>query len=169
MYSEDDVADAEDLYGRSKLLGEVTGPGCLTIRTSLIGRELATTHGLVEWFLDNHGQRVPGYTNAIFSGFPTLILAQIIAETIDREWPLSGLYHVSSEPVSKYQLLILLREAFQVPVEIEAYPHVSVDRSLDSGRFREVTGYVPPSWAAMVNAMAEDPAPYDAWRRRRDS
>jgi dTDP-4-dehydrorhamnose reductase len=169
MYTEDDAPDADDVYGRTKLLGEVDGPDTLTLRTSLIGRELATTHGLVEWFLSNRGQRVPGYTNAIFSGFPALILAEIIAEISERRRPLSGVYHVSSEPVSKYQLLIMLRDAFQVPIEIEAFPHVSVDRSLDSSRFRAVTEYEPPSWAAMVNAMAKDPAPYDAWRQTRDS
>ena len=169
MYTEDDTPDAEDLYGRTKLLGEVTGPNCLTLRASLIGRELQTSNGLVEWFLSNRDQRVQGYTNAIFSGFPTMVLANIIADVIERHPDLSGVYHVSSAPISKHQLICLLRDALRVPIEIDPSPAVSVDRSLDSSRFRTTTGYVPPSWAAMVNAMTKDPAPYDAWRQTRAS
>ena len=167
MYTEDDVPDPEDLYGRSKLLGEVSGSHCLTLRTSFIGRELVYSHGLVEWFLSNRGRRIQGYTGAIFNGFPTLILAQILADVIDRRSDLSGVYHVSTEPISKYRLLCLLREAFQVPVEIEPFPDVSVDRSLDSTRFRAVTGFVPLSWEEMVQTMANDPTPYDVWRQAR--
>jgi dTDP-4-dehydrorhamnose reductase len=165
MYTEDDAPDADDLYGRSKLLGEVGGPNCLTLRTSLVGRELGTTHRLVEWFLSNRGGCVRGYTGAIFSGFPTLILADIIADVIERHPDLSGICHVSSEPISKYQLLCLLRDAYGVPIEIEPSPNVTVDRSLDSTRFRAATRYVPPSWVNMVQAMDSDPTPYEAWRQ----
>jgi len=165
MYSEEDMPDAEDLYGRSKLLGEIGGPECLTLRTSLIGRELESTSGLVEWFLSNRGRRVQGYTNAIFSGLSTLALASIIADVIERHPDLSDIYHVSSEPISKYQLLCLLREAFQIPIEIEPVPHHNIDRSLNSHRFRSATGHIAPPWAEMVEAMAKDPTPYEAWRR----
>ncbi len=165
MYTEEDVPDPLDLYDRSKLLGEVNGPACLTLRSSFIGRELGTTYGLVEWFLSNRGRSVPGYTNAIFSGFPTLIMAGIIAEVIERQPDLSGLYHISSEPTSKFQLLCLLRDAFQVPIEIEPFPSVCIDRSLDSSRFRTETGFVPSSWPEMLKEMVADPTPYEAWRR----
>lgn len=164
MYKEENQPDAGDLYGRSKLLGEITGTNCLTLRTSLVGRELETSHGLVEWFLGNRGGTVQGYTNAIFSGFPTLILAGIIANVIEHHPGLSGLYHVSSDPISKYQLLCMLRDAYHIPVDIEPFPNVSLDRSLDSSRFRAGTGYQPPSWQDMVRAMADDPTPYNAWR-----
>lgn len=165
MYTEDDAPDAEDLYGRSKLLGEVNDPGCLTLRTSIIGRELSSTNGLVEWFLSNRGGHVQGYTNAIYTGFPTLILAQIIADVIERRPNLSALYHVSSEPISKYELLCLLRDAYQVSIQIEPFPDVRVDRSLDSSRFRAVTGFAPLSWPDMVQAMVTDPTPYEEWRQ----
>ncbi len=165
MYVEDDTPDANDLYGRSKLLGEVSEPDCLALRTSLIGRELKTTHSLVEWFLNNRGRCVQGYTNAVFSGFSTLTFANLIADVIDRYPKLSGFDHVSMEPISKYQLLCLLRDTFQVSIEVEPSPAVSVDRSLDSSRFRAATGYVPPLWPEMVQAMAGDTTPYEAWRR----
>lgn len=169
MYTEDDAPDAEDLYGRSKLLGEVSSPCCLTLRTSIIGRELESANGLVEWFLSNQGGRVQGYTNAIYTGFPTLVLAQIIADVIERHPDLSGLYHVSSEPISKYELLCLLHDAYRVSTEIEPFSDVRIDRSLDSSRFRTATGFTPLPWPDMVRAMATDPTPYETWRQPRAS
>jgi len=169
MYSEDDISDAEDLYGRSKFLGEVDAPGCLTLRTSIVGRELQSANGLVEWFLSSRGGRVRGYTGAIYSGFTTLALADIIADVLDRHPALSGVYQVSSEPITKYDLLCLLRDASGIQIEIEPYPDVQIDRSLDSSRFRAATGFAPPPWAEMVGAMAADPTPYDQWRERDES
>ncbi|MBS3947167.1 MAG: SDR family oxidoreductase [Dethiobacter sp.] len=163
-YTEDDISDAEDLYGRSKFLGEVDGPGCLTLRTSIIGRELQTTSGLVEWFLSNRGGSVRGYNRAIYSGFTTLAMSEIITNVIENRPELSGLYQVSSEPINKYALLCLLRDAFEVQVEIEPYPEVQIDRSLDSSRFRALTGFTPPAWSVMIEAIAKDPTPYDDWR-----
>ena len=91
-----------------------------------------------------------GYTRAIYSGFTTLALARIIAGILEHQPDLSGLYHVSSEPIDKYHLLCLLREAFRVPVEVEPYPAVQIDRSLGSSRFRALTGFQPPAWPAMI-------------------
>lgn len=164
MYNENDMSDAEDLYGRSKFLGEINGPGCLTLRTSIIGRELGTSSGLVEWFLSKRNERVQGYSRAIYSGFPTLILARIIVEVLEQYPHLTGLYHVSSDPINKYQLLCLLRDAYRVPIEIEPFPDVDIDRSLDSSRFRTVTKFIPLPWPEMIRAMTEDPAPYHEWR-----
>lgn len=164
MYSEDDISDAEDLYGRTKFLGEVGAPGCLTLRTSIIGRELQTTNGLVEWFLNNREGGVRGYTQAIYSGFTTLALADIIADVLECHPVLSGVYQVSSEPITKYDLLCLLRDAFGVQIEIEPYPNVQIDRSLDSNRFRVATGFAPPAWPDMIREMAQDPTPYNEWR-----
>jgi dTDP-4-dehydrorhamnose reductase len=163
-YSEDDLPDARDLYGQSKCLGEVVGPHTLTVRTSIIGRELDTSHGLVEWFLANSGKKVEGYTNAIFSGFTTEALAGILSFVIREYAGLSGLYHVSSEPINKYQLLRLLKSAFGVDIEIVPTDEVMIDRSLDSRRFREVTDFHPATWADMVGQMASDPTKYNKWR-----
>lgn len=169
MYTEEDASDAEDLYGRTKFLGEVGGPGCLTLRTSVIGRELRTSSGLVEWFLSNRGGKVRGYTRAIYSGFTTLALARIIADILEKHPQLQGVYQVSSEPINKYELLCLLRDAFKLNVEIEPYPDVQIDRSLDSSRFRKETGFRPQTWAEMVQEMASDPTPYEQWRGIRES
>ena len=163
-YTEADVSDAEDLYGRTKFLGEVAGPGALTLRTSIIGRELQTTSGLVEWFLSQAGGRVRGFSRAIYSGFTTLELARIVGQVIDTRPDLSGLYQVSSEPIDKCALLGLLRAAYALPIDIEPDAEVVIDRSLDSRRFREATGYAPPAWPEMVQALAHDPTPYAQWR-----
>lgn len=164
MYTEADVSDAEDLYGRGKFLGEVDAPGCLTLRTSIIGRELNAASGLVEWFLSQRGGQVRGYARAIYSGFTTLTLAQIIAEVVEHQPHLTGVYHVSSEPISKYDLLCRLREAFHADIEVKPDAEVNIDRSLDSPRFRAATGWTPPTWAEMIRNLAADPTPYDQWR-----
>ncbi len=163
-YTEKDISDAEDLYGRSKNLGEVSAPGCLTLRTSIIGRELQTSHSLVEWFLSNRGKKVKGYTEAIYSGFPTIILADIITDLIENHKNLQGLYHVSSETISKFDLLCLLKDFYKVPIEIEPYEDFEIDRSLDSSKFRKETGFAPLGWEEMIEKMAQDPTPYDNFR-----
>lgn len=163
-YTEDDFPDADDLYGRSKFLGEVEGDGAVTLRTSIIGRELAGTSGLVEWFLSRRGGWVEGYTDAIFSGSTTLALARVILDVARSHSGLSGVYHVSVEPISKYDLLRLLNEAFDARVEIVPSDRVRIDRSLDSSRFRAATGFQPPSWPDLVREMAGESAQYQHWR-----
>jgi len=164
-YNEEDVSDATDVYGKSKNLGEVTTGNCLTLRTSIIGRELKTSHSLVEWFLSNRGKKVKGFVNAVYTGFPTIILADIIADLIENYENLSGLYHVSSEPINKYELLKLINEAYRADVEIEPFEDFRIDRSLDSTRFRIETGFYPAGWQEMIKRMADDPTPYDEWRK----
>jgi dTDP-4-dehydrorhamnose reductase len=164
MYRESDRPDAEDLYGRSKLLGEVAGENALTLRTSIIGREVRGTTGLVEWFLSNRGGEVKGFSEAIFSGLTTLALASLIGDLIGKDAPLHGLYQVSSEPINKYDLLALLNDAFGTDVMIRRSTEPRIDRSLDSARFREAAGWQPAAWPDMVAALAHDPTPYELWR-----
>ena len=152
LYTEADNPDAEDVYGRAKLLGEPNAPHCLTLRTSFVGRELAGKLGLLEWFLAQSGA-IKGFRRAIFSGFTTTELARIIEMLLTRFPKASGLYHVSSEPIDKYSLLKLFRERFHQPVTIEADDRVAVDRSLDSSRFRRDFDYRPPDWPAMAREL----------------
>jgi len=155
-YLEEYPSDAEDIYGKTKYLGEVNEAGALTIRTSLIGRELTSTNSLLEWFLSNRGGRVDGFSNAIFNGFPTLHLSRIIAEIIANHQNLSGLYHISSEPISKFKLLTLINRAMKLNIEVNEYPDYHCDRSLDSTRYRKKTGFTPPSWEKMVDELTQD-------------
>lgn len=164
-YSEVDVPDAVDLYGRSKILGEVDAPNVITIRTSLIGRELASAHGLIEWFLGNRGGTIKGFRHAIFSGFPTVVFADIIGNLLT-SWPdLRGIYHVSSDPIDKFSLLCLANTAFNAGITIIPDDGLVIDRSLDSTRFRQATGFITPSWNDMMERMAADLTPYDEWRK----
>jgi dTDP-4-dehydrorhamnose reductase len=151
-YLEIDTPNATDLYGRSKLLGEVDYPNAVTLRTSIIGRENASRHGLVDWFLSLHG-RVNGYSQAIFSGLTTIELSRVIATRVMPQPSLHGVYHVSVEPISKYDLLCILAEVYARPVEIVEDRRVQIDRSLRSDRFRQITGYEPPSWHSLIQTM----------------
>ena len=168
-YSEDDRPDATDLYGKSKNLGEVVDGNCLTIRTSIIGRELTTSHSLLEWVLSNRGTRLQGYANAIFSGFPTVVLADIISNLIMDHRDLSGVYHVSSDPINKFDLLNLINDRYGLGIEIERFEDFHIDRSLDSTRFRNATGFRPSPWPEMIDRMASDDTPYETWRRFADA
>ncbi|MDQ3349277.1 MAG: SDR family oxidoreductase [Acidobacteriota bacterium] len=164
MYTEDDPSDAIDLYGRTKFLGETSGSGALTLRSSIIGRELVTTSGLVEWFLSQRGGRVEGYTRAIYSGFTTDEMARIIG-TVLRDHPdLTGTWQVSSAPINKHDLLLLIRDAYGVQVKVEKSDRIRIDRSLDSTQFRARTGYLPPAWPEMIAEMAADAGRYETWR-----
>jgi len=152
-YGEDDSSDAQDLYGRTKYLGEVIYPHCVTLRTSIIGHELTGGVGLVDWFLSQAYKKVSGYTKAIYSGFPTIEMARIIHDFVIPNRELSGLYHVSSEPISKYELLRLIAKTYNKKIEIEPYDEFVCNRSLDSTRFREMSGYEPPSWPDLIKMM----------------
>jgi dTDP-4-dehydrorhamnose reductase len=159
-YREEDEPDPVDLYGRSKLLGEVAGAGALTLRTSIVGRELEQRSGLLEWFL-HAGERVPGYTRVIWSGLTTNRLAAIVRELIRTRTPVEGLYHVSMAPLSKHDVLVGFREAFGRRTEIVPDPGPVLDRSLDSTRFWSRTGFNQPSWNDMLAELAEDAAMYE--------
>lgn len=148
-YREDDLSDAEDLYGKSKFLGEVHDSNCLTLRTSIIGREVSRHQSLLEWFLSQSGI-VKGFENAIYTGFTTLEMSRII-EMMLVDFPnASGLYQISSDPINKFELLNLFRDKFKHNIEITSDKNFVCDRSLDSTRFRTEFDYSPPSWSEMV-------------------
>jgi len=151
-YREDDLPDATDLYGRSKLLGEVGAPHAVTLRTSIIGHELDGAHSLVGWFLAQRGP-VRGYTRAIFSGLPTVVLAEVIRDHVLPDRSLLGLYHVAAEPIAKHELLGLVARAYGHEVPIVPDDRVRIDRSLDGSRFREATGWRAPAWPELVRRM----------------
>jgi len=163
-YSEEDLSDAEDLYGKTKYLGEIGGTGCLTLRTSIIGRELGTAHGLIEWFMSNEGATVHGYKTAVFSGLTTLALSEIIAEIISHCPHISGVYQVASESISKYDLLDLVKKTWGMTITIEPDGTVVNDRSLNPEKFQKETNIKIPSWEYMIDQMHRDPTPYASIR-----
>jgi len=155
-YSETDVPDPVDMYGFSKLLGEVERPGTITLRTSMIGVELARKTGLVEWFLSQRGKMIKGYRKAIFSGFTTAELARIVGRLLTAHPDATGLYHVSAAPISKFDLLSRLNERLRFDIQIEPDDGFVCDRSLDSRRFQQDFDYTPPSWDKMLDELASE-------------
>ncbi len=154
-YTEADSSDATDLYGRSKYLGEVEYPHCITLRTSIIGHELKTELSLIDWFLSQTGT-TKGFTRAIYTGFPTIEMEKIITNYVIPNEKLSGMYHVSSDPISKYDLLNIVKAVYKKQITIEAFDEFAIDRSLNSERFQRATGYKAPTWEEMVKDMYAD-------------
>ncbi|MGD8239456.1 MAG: SDR family oxidoreductase [Armatimonadota bacterium] len=163
-YTEGDPPDAEDLYGRTKSLGEVTCGNALTLRTSMIGRELQCFQSLLEWFLGQEHTTVRGFTRAVYSGLTTNQLADVVTMLIRHYPSLSGLYHVVGEAISKHDLLCLVRDVYGLDIEIVPDDSVICDRSMVGDSFCRATDYVSPAWPDLVAQMAADPTPYDEWR-----
>ncbi len=154
-YSETSTPDCVDLYGRTKLLGEVDYPHCLTLRTSIIGHELKSKLGLIEWFLAQEDS-VQGYTRHIYSGVTTVELAKIIATFVIPNPQINGIYQVSADPISKYELLKLVALQYKKRIGIEPIDNTKCDRSLNSSKFRRLTGYAPAAWPELIHHMYID-------------
>ncbi len=163
-YGEDSPADATDAYGKTKWLGEVTGDNVLTVRTSIIGRELVRSRGLLEWFISQQGKTITGYSNAIFTGFPTVTFAGIIKDIILNHPTLHGLYHIASDPIDKYTLLSMINNALGLQSKIIIDWAFYCDRSLNASKFNEATGYGPWLWPTMIMELAKDVKQYKEWR-----
>ena len=152
-YRESDVSDAKDLYGKSKYIGELHDlPHAITLRTSIIGHELGSSHALVDWFLAQQGE-VKGFTKAIFSGLPTVELARVMKDFVVPQPALCGLYHVAAEPISKFDLLTLVAAEYGKEIAIKPDAALEIDRSLDGSRFREATNYIAPTWHELIRSM----------------
>ncbi len=155
-YTEEDLSDATDLYGQSKYMGEVRDRDCaVTLRTSIIGHGLTPNPSLIDWFLSQRGE-VRGFSKAIFSGLPTIELANVIERHVLQCSELSGLYHVSVEPIDKLRLLQIVNQVYDAGLKINLDGSLVIDRSLNSTKFRESTGYTPPNWEALVLQMHQD-------------
>lgn len=163
-YTEADIPDPVDLYGRTKLLGELNRPNCLTLRTSIIGWQLNTFSSLLSWFALQRGQRIKGYQQAIYSGFSTNVLAGLVSDLIETRPDLTGLYQVASQPISKFDLLVNLREKLGWDdIQIEPDDNFYCDRSLVGTRFSMATGWKAPSWDEMLSELTEEWPKYQGW------
>ena len=152
-YLEKDFPDAQDLYGRSKLMGEVNYSHTVTLRTSIIGHELGSENkSLIDWFLSQHVS-AKGYAKAIFSGLPTCELAKVVRDYVIPNQNISGLYHVAAEPISKCDLLNLIKIKYGKNIQIDPDEKIKINRSLDQSKFKNVTGYVAAPWPDLVSQM----------------
>jgi len=163
-YTEVDIPDPVDLYGRTKLLGELNRASCLTLRTSIIGWQINANTSLLGWFARQRGQRIKGYRRAIYAGFSTRVLVELISDLLETRPDLTGLYQVASEPISKYDLLLNLRDKLGwSDIDIEPDENFYCDRSLISTRFKVATGWNAPGWDEMLSGLAEEWPTYRDW------
>jgi len=152
-YKEGDISDAKDLYGKSKNLGELINyDNCITLRTSIIGPELKGKLSLLEWFLSQE-KPIKGFTNAIYSGFTTLELINIIEKYVIKKPTKNGLYHLSSNPISKFELLKIIAKKYDKKNEIEPFEDFKNNKSLNSDLFKKDFGYIVKSWEQMISEM----------------
>lgn len=151
-YVESDFADARDIYGKSKALGEIDSPNAITLRTSTIGHELNSELGLLEWFL-SQDEQCRGFRRAIFSGLPTIVLAQIVHDVVIPQKELSGIYHLAASPINKYDLLKLIAKEYGKSISISPDDSFVIDRSLSATKFNSATGYIAPDWPELIRLM----------------
>lgn len=151
-YTEDDLPDAHDSYGIAKFLGEVDGPGVITLRTSIIGHEITSKNGLLEWFL-SQDEKCTGYSKVLFSGFPTVVLAKVIRNVVLPRPELEGVYHLATSPISKFNLLQLIAQRYGHSIRIGSDNKVERDLSLSAEKFTRATGYIAPAWPELIDTM----------------
>ncbi len=150
QYTETDFRDADDVYGRSKALGEIINEKDLTIRTSIIGPELKQNgEGLFHWFMHQQGQ-INGFETAIWGGVTTLELAKAIDVAVDKGW--TGLVHLSNGVgIAKYDLLLLFQKIWDKrDVKIIPFAGYKVDKSIAR---TERFDYVVPEYEEMLKEM----------------
>lgn len=162
-YDETDFSDAEDIYGKTKYLGEVDYSHAVTLRTSIIGHELQSNIALVDWFL-SQDKLVRGYSNAIYTGLSTYELANVIMNYVIPNQELHGLYHVASDKISKFDLLKTINDLYNKSVDIEEFSDFRLDRSLLADKFKAVTGYSAPAWLDMIRGMHEHFSEWNCYR-----
>lgn len=167
-YSETDCPDATDFYGRSKLLGEVSDANCLTLRTSIVGRELRGGHSLVEWILAQNGKTVKGFRRALYTGMTTDAATHLVAKLISEFPKLSGIWQVAGPQISKFDLLGIVADEMGLDISIEPDDEFHCDRRLDGSRFSAETGLKLPSWREMIATMAAQSHLYDQGSAKSD-
>jgi len=155
-YNDLDLPDAKDNYGKSKGEGEINSNSTLTIRSSMIGREIYNKTELLEWVISNKNKKIKGFDNAIYSGVTTLWMSNTVNEIIKNNPDLFGIFNISSSPISKYDLITKINTYFNLNIEIERDSSYYSNKSLNSNRFFSETNFKKPNWDQMLNNLYLD-------------
>lgn len=152
-YHEDSFKTATDIYGVTKSIGEEINKSVnsLIIRTSIIGHEITKKEGLLEWFL-NQKKNVNGYKNVIYSGLTTIELSKIILKILKKS-KIFGLYQVSSNKISKYNLLLIIQKIYNHDIDIKKNLSNKKKLILNSKKFQRDTGIIVKSWNKQIKEM----------------
>ncbi len=150
FYTEIDPCDVQDLYGLTKFIGEIRNSKNLTIRTSIIGHEMSEKNGLLEWFLSQ--KSVKGFSKVVYSGVTTNQLSEIIERCITK-YNLSGLFQVSSKPISKFELLKLIKKIYKKDIKIKKSVKMKKKLILNSKKFTKKTKYLVKPWKDQIEEM----------------
>lgn len=160
-YDEESITTAQDAYGQTKALGELRYDHSLTIRSSFIGQELDIHSELLDWFLQQRGKTIKGFTQALYTGVSTIEMARVVGDIIENHTRLSGLYQLSvPEPISKYDLLCLARDAFNMDVEIIPDSSFEIKPTLNGDALRSKLGLTLPDWPEMMAGLAAESSLY---------
>jgi dTDP-4-dehydrorhamnose reductase len=156
-YLDTDIKDAYDLYGSTKSLGEIIDSQfAVTLRGSMIGRELENKTELFEWFLKQKNKKIKGFSEVIYSGITTVKMAEIILTLINNYPNLTGIYNISSKPITKLALLKLCNEYFDVNAIIEMDGSYSSNKNLISEKFFNHIGMKQPNWEDLIKQLKDE-------------
>jgi dTDP-4-dehydrorhamnose reductase len=155
-YLEDTTPDALDYYGKTKGLGEVNSKSSLTIRSSMIGPELFNKTELFEWIINNKEKEINGFSRVMYSGVTTVYMAKLVADLIDNHKNLIGIYNVASKPISKFELLHLINDNFDLGLIINDDKTVISNKTLNASKIEKETGLQQPSWDELIFELKKD-------------
>jgi len=155
-YSEDVTPNALDYYGKTKGLGEVLSKNALTLRSSMIGPELFNKTELFEWVINNREKEINGFSRVMYSGVTTIYMANLIADLIENNKDLSGIYNIASNPISKFELLHLINENFDQGLVINKDQKITSNKTLDASKIENELGIKSPSWNELIIDLKKD-------------
>jgi dTDP-4-dehydrorhamnose reductase len=157
-YTELDIPDANDLYGKTKILGEpdLKLRNCLTFRTSFIGHEINHNFSLLNWFVFNKRKKIYGFQKCFFSGVTNLEISKIIRKLIKNNKFIEGIFNLSGISINKFQLLNLINRKYQLKKIIIRKNYPIINRTLSNKKFQKFFKYKEKKWPKLLNELFID-------------
>ena len=155
-YSEDATPNASDYYGKTKGLGEVLSKNALTLRSSMIGPELFNKTELFEWVINSKEKEINGFSRVIYSGVTTVYMARLVVDLIENHKDFNGIYNMASNPISKFELLSLINDNFDLGLVINKDQNIISNKTLDASKIENELGIKSPSWNELIIDLKKD-------------